>query len=71
MLPDCLKCRYKIDSKNSKIVKTKNGKIILLSNCAVCCSKKLRFVKEHETSGIVSSLSKSLNTIPLVGCILF
>ena len=33
----------KRDSNNSRIVKTKNGKIMVLSNCAVYSSKKSRF----------------------------
>ena len=32
MLPYCLKCRKNTESKNSKVVKTKNGRMMLLSN---------------------------------------
>ena len=37
----CLKCskKKKPERKNLKVVRTKNGRIILLSNCAVCESK--------------------------------
>ena len=37
--------------------------------CAVCGSKKLRFIKEQEASGLLSSLGikTSLSQIPLVG----
>ena len=41
-----LKCRKNTESKNSKVVKIKNGRIMLLSKCAVHDSKKLKFVKE-------------------------
>ena len=34
------------ESKNPNPVKTKNGRIMLLSQCAVCNSGKLRFIKE-------------------------
>ena len=50
--------------KTWKAVKTKNGRIVLLSNCAVCSSKKSRFIKEQEaimllsSSGIKTPLSK-------------
>ena len=44
------------ESKNLKAVKTRNGKIMLSSNCAVCGSKKSRFIKEQEASGLLSSL---------------
>ena len=46
MLSYCLKCRKSTESKNSKIVKTKNGGIMLLSKCAVCDSKESKFIKE-------------------------
>ena len=43
------------------------------SNCGVCGSKKSRFVKEQEASGICSSLElrTPLSKVPLVGIILF
>ena len=44
------------ESKNSKVVKAKNGRIMLLSKCAVCDSKISKFIKEQETSGLLSSL---------------
>ena len=34
----------------------KNGRIILLSKCAVCDNKKTKFIKEQEVSGLLSSL---------------
>ena len=48
MLSYCLKCRKNTASKNSEVAKTKNGRIILLSKCAVCDSKKSKFMKEQE-----------------------
>ena len=33
---------------DSKVLKTKNGKTILVSKCAVCNSKQSRFMKEQE-----------------------
>ena len=40
MLFYCLKCRNNTEHKNPIIVKTKNGRIMLLSNCAVCKVKQ-------------------------------
>ena len=41
----CLKCKKK-QKKNKKLVKTRNGRIMLLSNCTVSNSKKnSRFFK--------------------------
>ena len=46
---------------------------MLLSNCAVCDSKKSKFIKGKEASGLLSSLriKKPLSKVPLVGPILF
>ena len=46
MLSYCLKCRKNTESKNPNAVKTKNERIMLLSKCAICDSKKLKFIKE-------------------------
>ena len=40
MLSYCLKCRKNTESKNPKVVRTKNGRIMLLTKCVVCHSKK-------------------------------
>ena len=37
MLLYCLKCRENTGGKNPKIVKSKNERIMLLSNCALYC----------------------------------
>ena len=41
--------------------------------CSVCDSKKLKFIKDQETSGLLSSLEikTSLRRITLVGPLLF
>ena len=45
---------------------------MILSKCEVCDSKKLKFIKEPEASGLLSSLGKKtpLNKIPLLGSLL-
>ena len=64
-----LECRKYTESKNPKAIKTKSKRIIFSSNCALCSSKKSRFIKEQETCGLLSSLgiSTPLSQIPLVG----
>ena len=52
----CLKSRKNTESKNPKVARTKNGRIMLLSKCAMCDSKKSKFIKEQEASGLLSSL---------------
>ena len=65
----CLKCRKNTESKNLEVARTKNERIMLLSNCAACDSKKSKFFKEQEASGLLSSLGikTPLSKIPLVG----
>ena len=69
MLSYCLKSRKNTESKNPKVVKTKNGRIMLLSKCTVHNSKKWKFIKEQESRGLLSSLGMKtpLSKIPLVG----
>ena len=55
MLLYFLKCTWNTESKNPKVVEAKNGRILLLSNCVVCNSKKSRFTKEQEASGLIIS----------------
>ena len=56
MLPYCFKCRKNTESTKPKVTRTKNGRIMLLSKCAVYDSKKSNFIKEKEASGLLSSL---------------
>ena len=72
MLTYCLKCKKDTESINSRVFKTKNGRSLLLSKCAVWGSKNSRFVKEQEAKGLLSSLGikTPLNKIPLLGDIL-
>ena len=45
---------------------------MILSKCAICGSKKSRFIKKQEASGILSNLAlkTQLNKIALLGDIL-
>ena len=69
----CFKCRRNRESKNPKAARTKNGRIMLLSNCIVCDSKKSKFFKQQEASGLWSNLGIKtlLSKIPLNGPFLF
>ena len=65
----CLKCRKNTESKNPKVARSKNGRIMLLSKCAVCDSKKSKFIKQEEPNELLSSLGikTPLSKIPLIG----
>ena len=54
----CLKCRKDTENINPKVSKTSNGRTMLLSNCAVCNSKKSRFIKSQEAKGLLSNTIK-------------
>ena len=73
MLSNCLKCRKNTESINPKVLKTTNGKTMILSKCAICGSKKFKFNKEQQAKVLLSNLGirTPLNKIPLLGDILF
>ena len=48
----CVKCRKNTENINSKIFKTKIGRLIMQSKCADCGNEKSRFVKEQEAKGL-------------------
>ena len=62
--------KYRKNTKylNSKISKTKSGRLIMQSKCADCGNKKSRFVKEQEAEGLLSNLGikTPLSKIPLL-----
>ena len=68
-----MKCRKNAESKNPKVVRTKNGGAMLLSKCAKYDSNKSKFIEEQEASQILSSLEikTSFSNISLVGFLLF
>ena len=73
MLSYCFKSRRNTKGINPKVSKTTTGKAIILSTCAICGSKKSKFIKEQEAKGLLSNLGlrTSLNKIPVLGDILF
>ena len=74
MLSYCLKCKKKnTESIKQKVLKTVNGKTMMLSECVICGSKKSKFIKEQEAKGLLINLGirTPLNKTPLLGDILF
>ena len=69
----CLKCRKDTENINAKVSKTSNNRIMVISKCAICGSKKSRFIKNQEAKGLLSNLSikTPLNKVPILGYILF
>ena len=68
MLTYCLRFNRNTKNKDAKIIKNKNSRLALSSKCAVCGSKKSRFMKEQEAEGLLSNLGikTPLNKIPLL-----
>ena len=56
MFSCCLKCKKDSESKNLKVVRTKNRKIMPLSKYSVCNSRKSKFIKEQGARELLSSL---------------
>ena len=52
---------------NPRVSKTSNGKTMLLLKCTICGSKKSRFIKEQEGSGLLSSLGLRLPLSKIIG----
>ena len=69
----CLKCRKNTENINPRVSKTSNGRTMILSKCAICGSKKSRFIKKQEAKGLLSKLGikTPLSKVPLLGDILF
>ena len=68
MLSYCLKYRKNTGNVNPGVSKTNNGKILILSKCAICA----RFIKKQKTKGILSifGLKTPLSKVLLLGDIL-
>ena len=73
MKSHCLKCRKNTENINPKVSKTSNGRTMVLSKCAICGSKKSRFIKNQEAKGLLSNLAikTPLSKVPILDDILF
>ena len=53
----CLKCRKNTENINPRVLRTSNGKTMLLSKYAISESKKSRFIKNQDAKRLLSNLS--------------
>ena len=69
----CLKCRKDTENINPRVSNTSNGKTMILSKCAICGSKKSRFINNQEAKGLLSNLGvrTPLSKVPISGDTLF
>ena len=68
-----LKCRQNPENIDPKVSASSNGRVMILSKCAICGSKKSRFIKNQEAKGLLSNLGirTPLSKVPILGDILF
>ena len=52
----CFKCKRNTENIYPEVSSTSNGRVMILSNCAICGSKKSRFIKNQEAKGLLSNL---------------
>ena len=64
----CLVCKKHTKNNNPKIVRNRQNRLMIESNCATCRSKKSRFIKEQRAMGILSNLGikTPLSKVPLL-----
>ena len=69
----CLKCKKNTENIDPEVSSTSNGRVMILSKCAICGSKKSRFIKNQEAKGLLSNLGirTPLSKVPILGDILF
>ena len=68
----CLMCRKDTENINPIVSSTSNGKAMILTKCAICGGKKLRFIKNQEAKGLIRNLGvrTPLSKTPILGDIL-
>ena len=73
MLSYCLKRKKNTESINPRVSAISKGKTMILSKCAICGSKKSKFIKKQQAKGLLSNLDIRISVIkiPLLGDFLF
>ena len=64
----CLVCKKYTKNNYPKIVRNRQNKLMIQSNCATCRSEKSRFIKEQQAMVILSILGikTPLSKVPLL-----
>ena len=67
----CLKCKEHTKNINPQVSST--GNRMILSKCAICGSRKSKFINKQEAKGLLSKLGIkiTLSNVPVLGDILF
>ena len=69
----CLKYRKDTENIDPNVSASTNGRTMILSKCAICGSKKCRFIENQEAKGLLSNLGirTSLIKVPILRDIFF
>ena len=69
----CLKCKKDTENINLRVLNTNNCRKTSTSKCAICGSKKSRFIKSLEVKGLLSNLGvrTPLSKVTILGDISF
>ena len=69
----CLKCKKYTENINLQVSSTSNGKVMILSKCAICNSKKSKFINKQEANWLLSKLGikTPFSKWPILGDVLF
>ena len=69
----CLKCKKNTENMDPDVSSSSNGRVIILSKCAICGNKKSKFIKNQEVKGLLSNSGHRtpLSKVPILGDILF
>ena len=69
----CLKCEKHTKNINPQVSSTNNGKVMILSKCEICNSKKSKFINKQEAKRLLSKLGikTRFSKLPVLGDILF
>ena len=69
----CLKCIKDTEPINPRVSNTSNDRTMISSKCAMCGSKKSRFIKDQKAKGLLSNFSvrTPISRVAILGDILF
>ena len=69
----CLKCKKYTKNINPQVSSTSNGKLMIISKCAICGNRKSKFIKKQDAKRLLSKLGIKvpINKIPILDDILF
>ena len=59
----CLSCKKDTKNIDSKVIKTKNNRKMMLSRCSICNNKKSTFLSEGSSLGLNTPQNRMKNAL--------